>query len=155
MLNNWNIRFWEYEFFSPHWLWLMCALPVLLIIPYLLEKTRKGDLKFSRPSKDQTSIGSSWIFWLRQGFILSNVAIAACIIFALAKPFHWNQHDDFDKEYKDGIDIILAMDVSLSMLAMDFSPNRLEAAKTLKKFNAEIAPQTKVTYTRSCIIWEK
>ena len=133
MLSNWNIRFWEYEFFSPHWLWLMCVLPVVLILPYLLEKNRKGDLKYSRSSKDQTSIGSSWIFWLRQGFILANVAIVALIIFALAKPFHWSQHDDFDKDYKDGIDIVLAMDVSLSMLAMDFSPNRLEASKKVAK----------------------
>ena len=133
MLSNWNIRFWEYEFFSPHWLWLMCLLPIAFILPYLLEKTRKGEVKYSRTTKDQIGIGSRWIFFLRQGFILANVAILTLVIFALAKPFHWSQYDASNKNYKDGIDIILAMDVSLSMLAMDFTPNRLEASKKVAK----------------------
>ena len=111
----------------------MCILPVAFILPYLLEKTRKGEVKYSRTTKDQMNIGSRWIFFLRQGFILANVAILALVIFALAKPFHWSQYDASNKNYKDGIDIILAMDVSLSMLAMDFTPNRLEASKKVAK----------------------
>lgn len=133
MLNNWNIRFWEYEFFSPHWLWLLCLLPLFLIFPYLLEKNRKGEIKYSRSTSDQTNIGSRWIFRVRQALILSNVAIVALLILALAKPFNWNDYDASNKNYKDGIDIILAMDVSLSMLAMDFTPNRLEASKQVAK----------------------
>ena len=133
MLNNWNIRFWEYEFFSPHWLWLMCGLPLFIILPYLLEKNRKGEVKYSRSTNDQKNIGSRWIFSVRQGLILVNASIVALLIFALAKPFNWNDYDASNKNYKDGIDIILAMDVSLSMLAMDFTPNRLEASKQVAK----------------------
>ena len=51
----------------------------------------------------------------------------------MAKPFHWADYDDYDYDYKDGIDIVIAMDVSGSMLAMDFLPNRLEAAKKVAK----------------------
>lgn len=59
--------------------------------------------------------------------------VASLLITAMAKPYHWSQHEVSDKNYKDGIDIILAMDVSLSMMAMDFTPNRLEASKKVAK----------------------
>lgn len=47
----------------------------------------------------------------------------------MAKPYNWNDHEDFQKDYKNGIDIILTIDISGSMLTGDFSPNRIEAAK--------------------------
>lgn len=133
MLSNWNIKFWEYEFFAPNFLWLLCLVPVLWVVLYIYERRRQGDVKYSLRSEDQRSIGTSWIFYLRQVFILVYGLLAALLIFALAKPFHWAQYEASDKNYKDGIDIILAMDVSLSMLARDFDPNRLEAAKRVAK----------------------
>ena len=111
----------------------MCVIPVVLIIIYSLEKNRKGEFKYSRQAEDQRSIGSKWILRMRELILLLYGCIAALLIFALAKPFHWSQYDDFDREYKNGIDIILAMDVSLSMLARDFEPNRLEASKKVAK----------------------
>ena len=57
----------------------------------------------------------------------------AFLILALAKPYHWSMNDESSVDYKYGIDIILAMDVSGSMLARDFEPNRLEAAKLVAK----------------------
>jgi len=42
-------------------------------------------------------------------------------------------YEDHHKEYKDGIDIIITLDVSGSMLAQDFKPNRLEASKKVAK----------------------
>ena len=111
----------------------MLIVPVALFLMYSLEKNRKGDIKFSRKTADQRSIGSSWILRLREGIILLYGLIAVLLIFAMAKPFHWSQYDDFDKDYKNGIDIILAMDVSLSMLTRDFEPNRLEASKEVAK----------------------
>ncbi|MDG1148512.1 MAG: VWA domain-containing protein [Crocinitomicaceae bacterium] len=129
MLKHWNIRFWEYEFFSPHWLWLMLLIPFALFIVFYFEKNRPGDINFSGSTFHQESIGSSWISRLRIGIILLYGIIGVLIIFAMAKPFQWSQYDNFDERYKNGIDIILAMDVSLSMLTRDFEPNRLEASK--------------------------
>jgi len=111
----------------------MCGVPVVLVIMYILEQNRKGEFKYSRTSKDQKSLGSSGISRVREGILLLYGIIACLLIFALSKPFHWAEYDDFDKNYKDGIDIILAMDVSMSMLARDFDPNRLEAAKEVAK----------------------
>jgi len=133
MLNNWNIRFWEYDFYSPGWLWLLAIIPPVLILLYLVERNRKGDVKYSRSTEEQQNIASVGIARLRELILLSYGIIAALLIFAMAKPFHWSMHQESSKDYKDGIDIILTMDVSMSMMARDFDPNRLEAAKRVAK----------------------
>ena len=133
MLTDWNIRFWEYEFFSSGWLWLLCLIPPVLFILYRLEKNRTGEVKYSRSSSDQKNIGTSWISRIREVNLLIYGIIAALLIFAMAKPFHWANYDDSERDFKDGIDIVIAMDVSGSMLAQDFQPNRLEAAKEVAK----------------------
>jgi Ca-activated chloride channel homolog len=60
-------------------------------------------------------------------FILKMLALVMIII-ALARP---QSKNDFQDIRTEGIDIVLAMDVSASMLAQDFKPNRLEASKKL------------------------
>jgi len=132
-MNNWNIRFWEYEFFAPNWLWLLCLVPVLAIILFVLERKKGGSIKYSRNIDSQKSLGSTWIIRFREVSILSYCLVATLLIIAMAKPFHWSLHDDYQKEFKDGIDIVIAMDVSGSMMAQDFVPNRLEASKKVAK----------------------
>ncbi|MFO8086259.1 MAG: VWA domain-containing protein [Bacteroidales bacterium] len=60
-------------------------------------------------------------------FVLRILAIALLIV-ALARPQTKNQKQDISIE---GIDIIISLDISSSMLATDFNPNRLEAAKSV------------------------
>ena len=60
-------------------------------------------------------------------FILRILAIAVIIV-ALARP---RSSSDFSKVDTEGIDIVLALDISTSMLAMDFKPNRIDAAKDI------------------------
>lgn len=133
MLNNWNIKFWEYEFLAPNWLWLLCIVPIVLVIIYKLEKRRGGEVKFTGTSESQRKLGAIWVIRLRELLISVYGIITVLLIFALAKPFHPSMNDDFDKNYKNGIDIVIAMDVSGSMLAEDFEPNRLEASKRVAK----------------------
>lgn len=133
MLNNWNIRFWEYEFFAPSWLWLLCIVPVLLFILFRLEKNRGGEVKYTGKVENQRALGSKWVMRLRELIIVVYGLIAVLLIMAMAKPFHWAMYDDYDKNFKNGIDIIITMDVSGSMLAEDFKPNRLEASKRVAK----------------------
>lgn len=129
MLNNWNIRFWEYEYFSPHWLWLLCIVPFIVFLIYRIERLRKGEVKFSGSANNQRALGSRWIGHLREINLVLYGIIAALLIISMAKPFHWANYDNSERDFKNGIDIVITMDVSGSMLAMDFSPNRLEAAK--------------------------
>ena len=60
-------------------------------------------------------------------YILRFVAFAAMIV-ALARP---RSSDDFEKVNTEGIDIVFALDVSTSMLARDFNPDRISAAKDI------------------------
>jgi len=133
MLSNWNIRIWEYDFLHPFWLWLLMLVPIYLFIAIRKERKQAGHWKFTGSSSDQKSLGSKWIIFIRQGIILLNAAVLSLVLLAMAKPFHWSGFEDIDENYKNGIDIILAMDVSMSMLAMDFEPNRLEASKRVAK----------------------
>lgn len=133
MLKNWNIRFWEYDFQSPFWLWLLLLIPVILLLMVRKERKRRGEWKFSGSSETQRSFSTRWVVTLRQIMIGVNAIILTLLILAMAKPFHWSSYDDVEENYKNGIDIILAMDVSVSMLAMDFEPNRLEASKRVAK----------------------
>lgn len=69
---------------------------------------------------------TSWIVYLRHvPFVLRMVAVALLIVI-LARPQSTNSWSNSSTE---GIDIMLAMDISGSMLAQDLKPNRLEAAK--------------------------
>lgn len=133
MLTEWNIRFWEYELQAPHWLWLLIAVPLVIVLLYYRERYRQGEWKYSGNLASQKNFGSRKINAIRQVLIFNYGLILALLIFALAKPFNWNDYEDFNKDYKNGIDIILTIDVSGSMLAQDFSPNRIEAAKKVAK----------------------
>jgi len=111
----------------------MLIVPVLIWFMFNRERKKSGEWKFSGSSESQHKFSTRWIVLLRTGILAVNSLILCLLIMAMAKPFHWSDYDDFDEEYKNGIDIILAMDVSVSMLAMDFEPNRLEASKRVAK----------------------
>lgn len=133
MLNNWNIRFWEYEFLAPQWLWLLVVVPFILFFYHFREKRSNADWKFSGSTASQHKLYSRKITLIRQSqFVLYSFGLILLIL-ALSKPFNWQDYEDTHKEYKDGIDIILTIDISTSMLAQDFKPNRLEAAKSVAK----------------------
>lgn len=133
MLTQWNIKFWEYAFLQPYWLWLIVLVPLFLFFSLRNEKTKKSDLRFSGSLKTQRKVELKWVKKLRKALLFLQVASLLFIILALAKPFRWEDFNDSENEYKNGIDIILAMDVSGSMMATDFNPNRLEVAKKVAK----------------------
>jgi Ca-activated chloride channel family protein len=68
----------------------------------------------------------SWKEWMRHVLFALEMLALACLVIILARPQSSNSWSKTDIE---GTDIVLSLDVSGSMLARDFSPNRLEAAK--------------------------
>jgi Ca-activated chloride channel family protein len=72
-------------------------------------------------------MGSSRI-WLRHVLFILRLFVVALIILVLARPQSSNRWEQVSTE---GIDIVMCMDVSGSMRAMDFKPNRLEASKNV------------------------
>jgi len=116
--------FFEY----PHLLWLL-AIPALLVLRYLwIEiKGRRPHMRVSRLDAWQAGGRSIFEFIRHIPFVL-RIAALCLIIVAIARPRSATQVEKVDTE---GIDIIFAMDVSTSMLARDFSPDRLNAAKDI------------------------
>lgn len=116
--------FFEY----PELLWLE-VIPVLLVLHYLYLELKE------RTPHIRASVAAPW---LKEGksvmnavrhipFVLRVFAIAMIIV-AIARPRSSEEMDRIDSE---GIDIVLAMDVSTSMLARDFTPDRISAAKDI------------------------
>lgn len=128
-----NIRFWEYDFFAPHWLWLLLIVPVLFWLLWRAETRKPGEWKYTGTVNHQKQFGSKVVHLIRRLLIVNVCLALGFMIVALAKPYNWNDHVNNNTDFKNGIDIILTIDISGSMLEGDFSPNRLEAAKKVAK----------------------
>ena len=112
-------------FAHPYLLLLLLVIPLMAVWYVLRYRKQKPALQFSNISLFR---GVHKTFRQRAYpllFILRMVAVGALVI-ALARPQSMLSRHEMKVE---GIDIVLAMDVSGSMLAEDFKPNRLEAAK--------------------------
>ena len=112
-------------FAHPYLLLLLLVIPLMAVWYIMRYRKQKPALQFSNISLFK---GVRKTFRQRAYpllFILRMVAVAAIIV-ALARPQRMLSRQEMKVE---GIDIVLAMDVSGSMLAEDFKPNRLEAAK--------------------------
>lgn len=116
--------FFEY----PALLWLL-VIPALMLVHYVYIELsgrrphmRVPDVKFWKAG------GRSVLGVIRHlPFLLRTIALVMIII-AIARPRSSTKMDKIDTE---GIDIVLAMDVSTSMLARDFTPDRISAAKDI------------------------
>lgn len=116
--------FFEY----PALLWLL-VIPALMLFHYVYIELsgrrphlRVPDVKFWKAG------GRSVLGVIRHlPFLLRTIALVMIII-AIARPRSSTKMDKIDTE---GIDIVLAMDVSTSMLARDFTPDRISAAKDI------------------------
>ena len=116
--------FFEY----PKLLWLL-AIPVLLVLHYLWMELaeRKPHLRVSTSTPwKRTGTGVRAV--LRHVPFALRIAALSLIIVAIARPRSSSEMEKIDTE---GIDIVLAMDVSTSMLARDFEPDRISAAKDI------------------------
>lgn len=116
--------FFEY----PKLLWLL-AVPVLLILFYIYRELTGKIPYFTVSTIVPWSVKGSGIkrYTRHIPFVLRIIAISAMVV-AIARPRSSSVYERIDTE---GIDIILALDVSTSMLARDFTPDRINAAKEI------------------------
>ncbi|HEY4151442.1 MAG TPA: VWA domain-containing protein [Chitinophagaceae bacterium] len=112
------------HFAYPWFLALFLLLPFL--IAWYVSKQPSTQATLVMPMLSSVKTIRSWKNTFRHvPFILRLLAIS-CIILALARP---QTRDDEELVSGEGVDIVLCIDVSGSMLAQDFTPNRIEAAK--------------------------
>lgn len=116
--------FFEY----PDLLWLL-LLPVLLLGHYIWQELsgRKPHLRVSTAVPWKKG-GTSALSFVRHLPFALRLAALSLIIVAIARPRSSSEMEKIDTE---GIDIVLTMDVSTSMLARDFRPDRISAAKDI------------------------
>ena len=116
------------NFEYPALLWLL-AVPLLLVGLYLWRELaeRRPHLRVST-SAPWLQGGRSALSVLRHVPFALRIAALSLIVVALARPRSSTEVEKVDTE---GIDIVFAMDVSSSMLARDFNPDRISAAKDI------------------------
>ncbi len=115
----------NFQFLHPQYFFLL-----LLLIPMIgwyiwRQRSMHASIQISS-LRGFSTIGKSKKIYLRHIPFILRVLALTMLIFALARPQSSNK---LQKSTTEGIDIMISLDISTSMLAMDFKPNRMEAAK--------------------------
>ncbi|RAV98779.1 vWA domain-containing protein [Pseudochryseolinea flava] len=116
-----------YNWETPWILYLLLAVPVVFVIRHVLQYFNDQKVPIAVVRRD---LKLSPIILLALIPELLLMITAALIIVCLARPQHSNEKVE---QWAEGIDIMIAMDVSESMMMEDFRPNRLESAKEVAK----------------------
>lgn len=130
----------DIQFAEKHWFWLFLILPVLIVWYILKLKKQEGEISYSSFQLFD-GIKSSYKSKLRHLIFVLRLSAISLMIMALARPQSRSSWKDIKTE---GIDIVVSLDISLSMLAKDFKPNRLEVAKDVLKDFIDARPNDKV-----------
>lgn len=109
----------------PQYLWLF-LLYVPLIVWYLMKQHNARPYMAISTTRPFDRLPGSWKQYVRHLLFVLRLAAVGCLIIVLARP---QLKDNWRTTHTEGTDIMLAMDISSSMLARDFKPDRLEAAK--------------------------
>jgi Ca-activated chloride channel family protein len=115
------------EFLNKQWFWVILALPIAVLWYVFNHNKQTAELKIS--SLKGFKVTSSWLPKFKHVLFALRLIALGLLITALARP----QTVDVSTKTKTtrGIDIVMAIDVSASMLAKDLKPNRLEALKNV------------------------
>jgi len=113
-------------FKNPEFLWLLILLPVVAFMLYKFKFVRLNNLKFSNLESFDSKTLKSNLYPIINIFRIITLLL---VIVALARPQEIS--NSTRTKTSSGIDIVIAVDISSSMLAQDLKPNRLEALKTV------------------------
>jgi Ca-activated chloride channel homolog len=117
----------DYSFANPGFLWLLLLIPVMTAWYVLRRHRRYPEMQVP---------GLQWLEnapltfrnYLQHVLFAFRMMVVALLILVLARP---QTHNQWEEIFTEGIDIIIALDISTSMLAEDFRPNRMEASKNI------------------------
>ncbi len=115
----------NFEFVNPQLFWLFLVLPALIAWFFWKRNQQTATLHLSNLDGFKTS--KNWLAKLRPALFVLRLLALSLIIVAMARPRTVDESTRI--KTTSGIDIVIAIDVSASMLARDLKPNRLEALK--------------------------
>ena len=146
-------------FANPEFFWLLLLLPLMLLWYWFWNKKSQVNVTFSTTiAFKKTKSWSDALYHLL--FVLRMIAIALIVV-ALARP---QTHSENAKtKITDGIDIVMAIDVSASMLSQDLKPNRFEALKKVASQFVKDRPNDRIglviyageSYTKTPVTTDK
>ena len=146
-------------FANPEFFWLLLLLPLMLLWYWFWNKKSQANVTFSTTiAFKKTKSWSDALYHLL--FALRMIAIALIVV-ALARP---QTHSENAKtKITDGIDIVMAIDVSASMLSQDLKPNRFEALKKVASQFVKDRPNDRIglviyageSYTKTPVTTDK
>lgn len=146
-------------FANPEFFWLLLLLPLMLLWYWFWNKKSQANVTFSTIiAFKKTKSWSDALYHLL--FVLRMIAIALIVV-ALARP---QTHSENAKtKITDGIDIVMAIDVSASMLSQDLKPNRFEALKKVASQFVKDRPNDRIglviyageSYTKTPVTTDK
>ena len=115
------------RFENPRVLWWRVVL--VPMVAYYLYRTLQGRAAIRVSTTGGVErLRHTYRYWLRHAPFVLRCGAVALLIVAMARPQSAEDHRQVDAE---GIDIVMALDISGSMLARDFTPDRLTAAKEI------------------------
>ena len=145
-------------FANPEFFWLLLLLPLMLLWYWFWNKKSQANVTFSTTIAFKKKSWSDALYHLL--FVLRMIAIALIVV-ALARP---QTHSENAKtKITDGIDIVMAIDVSASMLSQDLKPNRFEALKKVASQFVKDRPNDRIglviyageSYTKTPVTTDK
>lgn len=116
------------RFEDPIYLWMLLIIPILVLVRFIVWQKRKRNLrKFGDPSllKEMMPDVSKYRPTIKFCLLLSAITI---LIFMIARP---QVGSKISHEKREGIEVLIALDISNSMMAQDVIPSRLEKSKLL------------------------
>lgn len=115
-----------FRFANPHLLWLLLVVPVMVVAFAILLRLRRRNLnRFGGAEVVKTLLRDVSSWRVNAKFILFALAFTA-LVFAAARPQFGAK---LREEKCEGVEMMFVVDVSNSMLAEDFSPNRLDRTR--------------------------
>jgi Ca-activated chloride channel homolog len=115
----------DITFANKELLWLLLLIPVIIAWYVWRNSSYNAELKVSS-LRNLEGLNTSWKASMRHSLIVLRCFALALLIIVLARPQSRSSWKDVKTE---GIDIVVSLDISSSMLARDFKPDRLEASK--------------------------
>lgn len=115
------------QFAHPQYLWLFLIF-IPIIAWYVFRKIKSHPTLSVSTLSPYAKLPVSFREYLIHLLFVLRLGVLACVIIIIARP---QTYDSWRTSSTHGTDIILAMDISSSMLARDFKPDRLEAAKNV------------------------
>lgn len=117
----------NYTFANPAYLYLLILIPLMLVFYIIKQHKATASLRLSS-LRFMEGVKPGIRYYLQHLIFIMRIIAMAMLIVVLARP---QSVDKWNDSSTQGIDIIMAMDISGSMLARDFKPDRLEAAKNV------------------------